>query len=257
MFFQIEPEYRTVTNGTAIDRTTTARYPNVFGAIGSQRWVFGIGASTLLDRTSTTRAVTRETVGGDPIDVTTTFAIDGAVNDLRLDGFAATSWLRLGVGLHALTGRNLVTVAESFSDTVSFVGFSQQRDLSYSGGAVSFGAHLVSKSVVGAASMRFGGTMHLTAIDTVIGTANVPSRMSASLAYVGIANSTIAVRTCASTGLRLTGLDCPLRRGTTRGTRVAKHRRPSVAGASADAARWGAHPYAAISGIGNEVKEKA
>ena len=54
LFFQIEPEYRSVTTSSGTDRTTTARYPVVFGALPmGHGWVMSLGSSTLLDRTST------------------------------------------------------------------------------------------------------------------------------------------------------------------------------------------------------------
>ena len=55
VYFQAEPEFRTISSPTGDDHTRTDRYPNVFGAIP----IFGgavmsLGSSTLLDRTSTT-----------------------------------------------------------------------------------------------------------------------------------------------------------------------------------------------------------
>jgi hypothetical protein len=208
LVFQIEPEFRTLTSPGGTDRTTTARYPLVFGAMPvGERWVLGIGASTLLDRSSATENQGKQLLGGDSIGVTTEFRVNGAINDLRLAAaWTPAKWVRIGVGAHALTGRNLVTIRESFSDTSAFTPFSLQRNLSFDGGAVSVGAQLVSPVVVGAASYRHGGTMHLSAGDTTLGTADVPDRFGASLAYVGLANSTIAVRTSHENWSVLTGL---------------------------------------------------
>jgi hypothetical protein len=211
LFFQIEPEYRKVTLPTGSDRTTQARYPLVLGAMrGGENWVIGVSASTLLDRTSRTETITRQLSGADSMLVTTTFSIDGAVNDLRLAaGWQALPWLRVGAGLHAFTGRNLVTLEETFSDTTSFVGFQQARDLSFSGGGVSFGGQFVSKLFLAAASYRVGGSMHLTAGDTLLGDAGVPSKFGASIAYVGSTNTTIAIRTSFDGWSALNGLGSP------------------------------------------------
>jgi hypothetical protein len=197
LFFQIEPEFRTVRTATGTDRTTTARYPNVLGAMPvGERWVVSLGASTLLDRTATTTLKTTQIVGRDTLALTNTFRIDGALNDLRAAvSFAPSSWLRLGGGLHGFTGRNLISVTEAFEDTAHFSGFALQRNLSFSGAGLSGGAQLVSKTWQGAVSFRYGGTLHLSSVDTMLAEAKIPSRVGASLAYVGIAHSAIAVRT--------------------------------------------------------------
>lgn len=196
LFFQIEPEYRTVTTPKGTDRTTTARYPVVFGAMPvGDRWVMSLGASTLLDRTSSTTFKSLQQFGADTQTVTTKYDLNGAINDVRLAAATtALSWLRLGVGAHAFTGRNLVTVAQAFRDTTSFAGFQLQRNLGFSGGAVSLGGQINAKYVVAAASVRHGGTMRMSADDTLLATAKVPDHYGFSLAYVGIKNSAIAIR---------------------------------------------------------------
>jgi hypothetical protein len=197
LFFQIEPEYRTVTSSKGPDRTTTARYPVVFGAMPvGERWVVSLGASTLLDRTATTIVNSTRHIGADSEPVTTTSRVNGAIDDVRLAAaFMPAPWLRLGVGAHAITGRNLVTITQAFTDTSQFQSFALQRTLGYSGDALSAGAQLLSKTWIGAASFRYGGTIHLSASDTVLSNARVPNRFSGSLAYIGIANSAVAIRT--------------------------------------------------------------
>jgi hypothetical protein len=211
LFLQIEPEFRTVKTTAGTDRTTTARYPIVLGAIPvGQRFVFGVSASTLLDRTSGTLSEATQRIGGDTVVVTTTVRVTGAMNDLRLAGaWTPRNWVRVGAGLHGFTGRNLVDLRESFSDSVTFSGFNLQRNLSFSGGAVSLGAQLFSKTLLGAVSWRHGGSMRVAAEDTTLGTADVPDRFGASLAYIGIANSAIAVRTSHENWSALAGLGNP------------------------------------------------
>lgn len=196
LFFQIEPEYRAVTTPSGIDRTTTARYPVVFGAMPvGDRWVMSLGASTLLDRTSSTTFKRVEQFGADTQTVTTKYDLNGAINDVRLAAATtAFSWLRIGVGAHAFTGSNLVTVGQSFRDSVGFAGFQLQRSLGFSGGAVSLGGQINAQHVVAAASVRRGGTMRMSASDTLLAMANVPDHYGFSLAYVGIKNSAIAFR---------------------------------------------------------------
>ena len=198
VFFQIEPEFRTVTTAGGTDHTTTARYPVVFGAIPvGKRWVASLSASTLLDRTSTTSFTTNQPLtSAESVDMTTTYAIDGAMNDVRLGaGWAPARWLRLGVGAHAITGHNRVDITQTFADTIAFSAFSQTRVLSFSGGAASAGFELVSKWFTAAASARRGGTVRMTTEDTVLTHGNVPTRFGASLSYTGLANSYFSVRT--------------------------------------------------------------
>ncbi len=197
LFFQIEPEYRTVQNGAAKDRTTTSRYPVLFGAapVGS-RWVVSIGASTLLDRTASTVVQSTKLVGTDSVQATTTFTVDGAMNDVRLaTAFTPASWIRLGVGAHAITGRSFVSVGDVYGDTTAFSNFTVRRTLSYGGAAASAGVQLISRNFVAAASARTGGTLTVSESDTLLSSGRVPTRFGLSVAYTGIANSAIAFRT--------------------------------------------------------------
>jgi hypothetical protein len=196
LFFQAEPEFRTVETPNGIDRTSVARFPVVFGAMPvGQRWVISFGSSTLLDRTSATSAQSTQIIRGDTVNVTTTVQANGAVNDLRLAGaWTPQNWIRLGVGIHGLTGRNLVQLRELFGDTLTFSQFGLERNLSFSGSAFSAGAQVFNKAILGAIAWRHGGTLRVSALDTTLGTANVPDRLGISLAYIGIANSAIAVR---------------------------------------------------------------
>jgi hypothetical protein len=198
LFFQIEPEYRTVTTANGSEATTTARYPNVFGAMPIGRgFVISVGASTLLDRTTTTSSNSTQFITPvDSVPMTTTFRIDGAMDDLRLAaGWTPVRWLRVGLGAHAITGHNLINLKKSFADTTQFAGFSQTRVLGFSGSAVSAGFQLVGSSVVASASVRAGGPLRMNAEDTVLSSARVPNRYGVSIAYTGIANSTLALRT--------------------------------------------------------------
>lgn len=211
LFFQIEPEFRTVTTNNGTERTTTARYPNVFGALPIQGLVVSLGSSTLLDRTSTTVFNTTQTLStNEVVPITTRFKVDGAMDDVRLAaGWAPASWLRVGLGAHAITGHNLVSITQSFADSSSFASFTQQRILGFSGAAVSAGVQFVSKSINAAVSARRGGNLDLTDEDTVLSKAKVPNRFGASIAYTGIANSAISIRTSRDDWSSLRGLGSP------------------------------------------------
>ena len=198
VYFQIEPEFRTVTTANGSERTTTARYPNILGAVPVGRgWVVGLSASTLLDRTSTTSFKTTQFISGtDSVPMTTQFRVDGAMDDIRLAlGWEPAPWLRLGVGAHALTGHNLVSLTQSFADSVTFATFTQQRVLGFSGGAASAGAQIITSLFTVAASGRVGGNVNLHAEDTLLSTGKMLTHFGVSLAFTGIPNSAIAVRT--------------------------------------------------------------
>lgn len=209
VYFQIEPEFRKVTLGNNGESTNIARYPNVFGAIPfGANWVVSAGASTLLDRTSTTSFDTQQQLStGESVNMTTKYQIDGAMADVRLaTAWNAASWLRLGVGAHAITGHNLVTITQSFADTATYSSFSQSIVLGFTGAAASAGAQITGKSFAAGLSIRQGGSVHAMTEDTVLSTAHVPSRFGASLAFTGLTNSTIAIRTSRDNWSGLNGL---------------------------------------------------
>ncbi len=207
--FQIEPEYRTVTSPNGTDHTSTSRYPNVFGAIPvGSRWVFAAGASSLLDRTSTTLFNSVQVLHpGDSVPMKTQFSINGAMTDVQLiAAWNARSWLRLGVGAHAISGHNLVQVSQSFADTVQFQPFTTSSMIGFSGTAASAGAQIVGKSLLFGLSGRVGSSLHSVVGDTILSRGRVPNHFGASLAYMGITNSTIAIRTARDSWLSLNGL---------------------------------------------------
>ena len=66
LFLQMEPEFRSVKGVSGTERTTTARYPLVFGAIPiSSSFILSLSASTLLDRTSSTSFNTTQKLNND------------------------------------------------------------------------------------------------------------------------------------------------------------------------------------------------
>lgn len=212
VYLQIEPEYRSVNAAGGTDRTSLTRFPIVFGAIpiGSD-WVISLGSSTLLDRSSETVFNTTQFLNvTDSVPMTTDFKVNGAMDDVRLAAaWAPLRWLRLGVGAHAITGHNLVTITQSFADTTVFAAITQQRILGFSGAAGSAGVELVSSDFTAAFSARVGGDLNLAVIDTSLGSAKVPAHYGASLAYTGLANSTFAIRTARDNWSALNGLGSP------------------------------------------------
>jgi hypothetical protein len=180
------------------DRTTTARYPLTSGALSvGSRWMVGVAASTFLDRSWATTSQTTHQLGGETVPATTTFRSQGAINDVRLAvAWAARPWLRVGLGAHALTGQNRVTVTDAFDDTATYDPLQQDTTISYRGTALSGGVEVRAGRVATvAASIRAGGRIRAVSGDATLGRANVPTRFGVTVAYLGIANSAIALRT--------------------------------------------------------------
>ena len=212
LFFQMEPEFRSVKTPNGSERTSVARYPVVFGALPlGNKFVVGVGSSTFLDRTATTTFETSQILTAtDTVPMTTTFNVNGAMNDVR---FAAAwvpyRWLRVGAAMHAITGHNLVNITQQFEDTIRFASFAQQNIIGFSGSAFSTGVNLVSSNFSLSASARIGGSVRVAIEDTILGKANIPNRLGASVAYLGITNSVIAVRTAYENWSVLRGLGDP------------------------------------------------
>lgn len=207
--FQLEPEFRTVNSPSGSEHTTTARYPNVGAAFPVGKGVvLSIGASTLLDRTSTTEFTTTQVLeNDDTVPVHTKYRVDGAMSDVRFaGGWNVTKWLRFGLGAHAITGHNLVEIGQTFEDTTRFADFTQSIVLSFSGYAGSAGIQATSKSWAFALSGRAGGDLRATIEDTTMAKAKVPTHFGGALAYTGIANSAIAIRTSHDAWSDLDGL---------------------------------------------------
>ncbi len=197
LFFQIEPEYRTVASPGISERTTTARYPLILAAFPvGQRWLLGLSASTFLDATWVTTAPMTQVVGQDTIGGTIMNRIDGSIEDLRAAiAFNPNRYLRLGLAVHALSGSHRDSLERAFPDTSVFATFGQERTVSFTGGALSGGVEiLVPTQLILAASYRYGGTLRASAGDTSLGQARVPSRFGASVAYIGIFGTTLAAR---------------------------------------------------------------
>lgn len=195
--FQIEPEYRTLKSASATDRTTTARYPLVnIGVPFGQKWVIGVAASSLLDRTWQTSSTGTVTVGGDQVNTATEEQSQGAINDLRLSAtWTNRSWLYIGVGVSAITGRNVLNTLQQFEDS-AFNAFASDRVLSYTGSALSAGVQMVSTelSTVFGLSYRLGNSLKVSANDTALARGDVPNRLGASLAFTGIQGTVLAAR---------------------------------------------------------------
>jgi hypothetical protein len=197
VLFQIEPEYRQVKGPSSTDRTTTARYPLVnIGVPFGEKFVIGVSASSLLDRTWQTTNTKTQAIGGDQVVTTTDETSQGAINDLRLaTTWTNRQWLYVGIGISAVTGRNVVSTIEQYEDS-AFNTFTSDRVLSYTGSALSAGVQVVSTrlSSVFGASYRLGNRLRMKANDTVLARGEVPNRFGVSAAFTGIPGTVLSAR---------------------------------------------------------------
>lgn len=196
LFFQYSPEFRTTEAGGAEERTSTARFP-LFGGYArvGDRMRVGFAFSTLLDRSFAVDARGLDVIDGDTVSFTDRFRNEGGIADARL----AASWrfgtrLHVGLGLHAYTGENRLTVERLFGDTTNLP--LERRTLSFSGGGVSLGTVLqLSRDISVAASARKGTDLRIRSGDTLLRpVGQVPDRAGAAVAYTGITGTTLAAR---------------------------------------------------------------
>lgn len=198
LYFQAEPEYRTIRVGGASDRSTIARYPLVAGGVPLTSSLFaGVSVSNLLDRSFQTVGRGSQIVGTDVVTSTNTFTSDGAIGDVRLAlAWAPVPWLHLGLAGHAITGDNRLTSQQQFDDSTRYAGIRDTVTVTYVGNAFSGGVEAYAgRYGVVAASYRRGGPLSVKHGDTTRASARVPDRLAVSAAYLGIRGTSIAFRT--------------------------------------------------------------
>jgi hypothetical protein len=209
LYFQAEPEYRTISVGSASDRSTIARYPLVAAGIPLTSSLFaGVSVSNLLDRSFETVARGSQVVGGSTVTSTNTFKSDGAVADVRVAlAWAPVAWLHLGLAGHVITGDNRLSSAQQFDDSTRYAGILDTSTVTYVGNAFSGGVEAYAgRYAVVAASYRRGGPISVKHGDTTLGSARVPDRLALSAAFLGIRGTSIAVRTAKEQWTDLRGL---------------------------------------------------
>ncbi len=194
---QAEPEYREVKLGSTKQRTSVARFPLFMGSIPiGTRWVAGVSASTLFDRTWSTASRDTQVVGADTIGSTVTQASEGSVVDLRLAlAYTIRSWLRVGVGAHAYSGQTGLRAIHMFDDTVRFASDTQRTSVGYGGSAMSFGVLMLwpTRGTVGM-SYRRGGTLNTYDGTKITKASSAPDHFGVSVIYLGIEGTTLAAR---------------------------------------------------------------
>ena len=209
LYFQADPESRTLHIGTGTESSKIARYPLIAAAVPmGESFMLGLSVSNLLDRSFETRSRRSQVLGDSAVLSTAYFKSDGAMADVRLGlAWAPMPWLRVGAGLHAITGDNRVRNTQVFDDTLRFASLVDTATVGYTGSAASAGFEAIIASAWSVAgSYRRGGALKLQRGDTTLSTANVPDHLGMSVAFLGIRGSSIAVRTSKDTWSRMAGL---------------------------------------------------
>jgi hypothetical protein len=209
LYFQAEPESRTLHVGNATESAKIARYPLIVASVPlTESFTLGLSVSNLLDRSFETTSRRSQVLGDSAVFSTTAFKSNGAMADLRLGlAWAPQSWLRFGAGVHAITGDNRVRNKQVFDDTVRFAALVDTATVGFTGSAVSAGFEaIVAHAWSVAGSYRRGGALSLQRGDTTLSRAHVPDHLGMSLAFLGIRGSSIAVRTSKDTWSRMAGL---------------------------------------------------
>lgn len=209
LYFQAEPEYRTIRRAGASERSTIARYPLVAAGVPLTSTLFaGLSVSNLLDRSFETVARGSQVLSGTTVASTNTFKSDGAIGDLRLAlSWAPRTWLRLGISGHAISGDNRLTSSQQFDDSTRYAGIRDTTTVTYVGNAYSAGVQVFTGGyAVLAASYRRGGPLSVKHGDTTLNTARVPDRLALSAAYLGIRGTSLAIRTAKEQWTDMRGL---------------------------------------------------
>lgn len=209
LYFQADPEYRTLRTGSGTERTSVARYPLVNAVFPvNARWALGLTSSNFLDRSFETTARGTARVADSLLNVSNLFKSDGAIADLRMGlAWAPRSWAKLGLGIHAIVGDNRIRSTQAFDDSLRFATLTDTATLGYTGNAYSAGFEVLTPgdfSIAG--SYRYGGPLSLKRGDTTISKANVPDRVAFSVAYLGIRGSALAIRTSKDSWSAMKGL---------------------------------------------------
>jgi hypothetical protein len=210
LYVQVEPEYRHLTNDNGgSQKNVIARHPLASLAVQIRPNLFGgLSVSNFLDRSFQTQERRNTLIADTSVATTNTFKSDGAIGDVRAAlAWTPSSWLRLGVAGHIISGSNRLRSTEVFDDSTRFAAIADTQTVTYVGSALSAGVQVFAGQVAAfAVSYRKGNSMSVKHQDTTLATANVPDGLSMSAAFIGIKGTMLAVRTSRNSWTRMEGL---------------------------------------------------
>lgn len=195
---QLEPEFRKVTANGKSANSSTQRFPVFVAALPfGQHLMIGASASTLLDRTWQTTTPQDQVIRGDSVVFNSTTQSNGSINDLAFTAaYVFRPWLRAGIAVHGMNGRDVIQLRQAFQDTVRYGNTLQTVSNTYAGSAVSAGIEFLEPSLGGIAlSYLRGAKLRQSVGDTLIESARVPDRIGLGLAFNGFSGTTLALRT--------------------------------------------------------------
>jgi len=194
LYFQYEPEFRSVTAGPTTDNTMTARFPIWMAGLQLGSRAMGtITASTLLDRTWATSVRGGQILGADSVGYEERVESNGAINDIRLGAsYSVSQNFSVGFGLHGFTGENRLQLRRQYDDSLTYGTLNRALTISYLGSGFSGGATWrLHKDVAVAASIRTGGSLEVSIADTVVASGHMPNRFGAGIRYDGLPGASV------------------------------------------------------------------
>lgn len=197
LFLQYEPEFRRFTAGGTTQRSTVSRFPLAIASLPvGGRGSIAVSVSTLLDRSWATTTTRDQDVAGQVAQLTENVKSIGAINDVRLaGGWIPNRVFQIGLGAHVFVGRNRLSFAQTFPDSLRFTPIQQVSNLSYTGFGVSAGAIIRPVSSLAIAiSGRKGGDLRARSGDTVVASASIPDKYGVGISYDGISGATFAAQ---------------------------------------------------------------
>jgi hypothetical protein len=197
IYFQFEPEIRSVTAGGSAVSTTTERFP-LFMITGHQsRATFALSFSSFTDRTWANSYPDTQVIGTERLPSTVLTQSEGGISDARL----AFSWsfsddFHAGIGLHVFPGQDRVVSGRSFPDSTKAGSFTLANNYEFSGSAASLGfVALPAKHLLLSGDLRIGGSIVMRLGDsTIVGRGKIPLKAGFTAAYDGIPGSIFSLR---------------------------------------------------------------
>lgn len=196
LYFQYEPEVRSVSASSGSDNTLTARFPVwMAGAQLGSRMMFTLSSSTVLDRTWRTVVRGGQILGPDSVGYEESVESAGAINDVRFGvAYSVNPNFSVGGGAHLFTGENRMTLERQFDDSLRFGTLFRGLTIGYLGNAFSAGATWrLSSDLAVAASMRAGGSLEVTLADTLLAEGSMPVRLGGAVRFDGFPGASVAV----------------------------------------------------------------
>jgi hypothetical protein len=174
----------------------TARFPIwMAGMQLGSRAMGTVTASTLLDRTWSTRIRGGQILGPDSVGYEERVESAGAINDIRLGvAYSVRPSFSVGVGIHGYTGENRMNLTRTFDDSLRYGTLVRELTIGYLGNAFSLGATWrPHRQIAVAASLRSGGSLDVRIADTLVASGSMPNRIGFGLRYDGIPGTSMGI----------------------------------------------------------------